>query len=85
VGIGMGLHLTAGALNHAALARNRARAAAGCWLTAAAVFVGWMLLPLIGDQLVRAEVGYAGGAGLLAALLAVLYRRSSLPATTGAG
>ena len=40
IGIGMGLHLTSGALNQAALARDRARAAAGCWLLAAVVFVG---------------------------------------------
>src|SRR4051794_24248232 len=47
VGIGMGLHLTSGALNQAALARDRARAAAACWLLAAAVFVGWMFTPAI--------------------------------------
>ncbi len=45
IGVGMGLHLTSGALNQAALARDRARAAAGCWLAAAVVFVAWMLLP----------------------------------------
>ena len=40
----MGLHLSAGALNQAALARGQAaRAAALCWLLAAAVFVGWMV------------------------------------------
>ena len=43
IGIGMGLHLTSGALNQAALARDRARAAAACWLLAAALFVAWML------------------------------------------
>ncbi len=43
IGVGMGLHLCSGALNQAALARDRARAAAGCWLLAAALFVGWML------------------------------------------
>ena len=36
IGVGMGLHLISGALNQAALARDRARAAAGCWLLAAA-------------------------------------------------
>ncbi len=35
VGVGMGLHLTSGALNQAALARDRARAAAACWVLAA--------------------------------------------------
>jgi O-antigen/teichoic acid export membrane protein len=77
IGLGMGLHLTSGALNQAALARDRARAAAGCWLLAAAVFVVWMLTPAVGDQLLRAEIGYAGATGLLALTLATLYRRGS--------
>ncbi len=45
IGLGMGMHLTSGALNQAVLARNQARTAAVCWLMAAAVFVLWMLLP----------------------------------------
>ena len=77
IGVGMGLHLTSGALNQAALARDRARAAAGCWLLAAAVFLAWMLTPAVGDQLLRAEVGYAGATAVLAAALTVLYRRGS--------
>jgi O-antigen/teichoic acid export membrane protein len=77
IGVGMGLHLTAGALNQAALARDRARAASACWLAAAALFLVWMFVPLVGDQLLRAEVGYAGAAGVLALALAVLYRRSA--------
>jgi O-antigen/teichoic acid export membrane protein len=77
IGIGMGLHLSSGALNQAALARDRARAAAGCWACAAAAFLAWMLLAPVGEQLLRAEIGYAGATGLLAALLAALYRRGS--------
>jgi O-antigen/teichoic acid export membrane protein len=77
IGVGMGLHLASGALNQAALARDRARAAAGCWLLAAVVFVAWMLLPAIGDQLLRAEIGYAGATALLTATLTVLYRRGA--------
>jgi O-antigen/teichoic acid export membrane protein len=77
IGVGMGLHLTSGALNQAALARDRARAAASCWLLAAVVFVAWMLTPAVGDQLLRAEIGYAGATALLAAALALLYRRGS--------
>jgi O-antigen/teichoic acid export membrane protein len=77
IGVGMGLHLTSGALNQAALARDRARAAAGCWLLAAALFVGWMLLPAISEQLLRAEVGYAGATALLALALTGLYRRGT--------
>jgi O-antigen/teichoic acid export membrane protein len=75
IGIGMGLHLTSGALNQAALARDRARAAAGCWACAAAAFLVWMLIAPVGEQLLRAEIGYAGATALLAGLLAALYRR----------
>jgi O-antigen/teichoic acid export membrane protein len=75
VAVGMGAHLVAGTLNQAALARDRAGAAAGAWLTAAAAFVAWMLAPVVGDELLRAEVGYAGAAGLLCALLTLVYRR----------
>jgi O-antigen/teichoic acid export membrane protein len=74
IGVGMGLHLCSGALNQAALARDRARAAACCWAFAAIVFVGWMLVPAISDQLLRAEVGYASATALLALTLTALYR-----------
>jgi O-antigen/teichoic acid export membrane protein len=74
VGIGMGLHLIAGTLNQAALARRRSGIAAGCWLAAAALFVVWTLVPVIDDQLVRVEVGYALFTGLLVVLLTGVYR-----------
>jgi len=77
IGIGMGLHLASGALNQAALARDRARAASACWLAAAVVFVIWMFTPLVSEELLRTEIGYAGSTALLAAALAVLYRRGS--------
>jgi O-antigen/teichoic acid export membrane protein len=75
VGLGMGMHLVSGTFNQAALARDRARAAGLCWLAAAAAFVGWMFLPVVSEQLLRAEVGYLGATTLLAGLLGVLYRR----------
>jgi O-antigen/teichoic acid export membrane protein len=75
IAVGMGLHLAAGTLNQAALARGRAHQAAAAWLLAAGAFVAWMLLPAVGDELTRAEVGYAGAAGLLCAMLYALYRR----------
>jgi O-antigen/teichoic acid export membrane protein len=75
IALGMGFHLCAGTLNQAALARGRDRAAAGAWLIAAAIFVAWMLAPVVDDQLVRAEVGYAGAAALLCGLLSALYAR----------
>jgi O-antigen/teichoic acid export membrane protein len=76
VGLGMGAHLAAGTLNQAALAREHAPAAAAAWLACAVGFLGWMLLPLVGDELVRAEVGYLGAAALLCGLLTIVYRRS---------
>ena len=83
VGLGMGMHLASGTLNQAALARNRARAAALCWLAAAVVFLGWMFVPAVGEQVLRAEIGYLGATTLLAGLLGVLYRRSqSAPAAS---
>jgi O-antigen/teichoic acid export membrane protein len=77
IGLGMGMHLTSGALNQAALARNQARTAAGCWIVAAVVFVVWMLLPLVTEELLRTEVGYLGATSLLALMLAVVYRRGT--------
>jgi O-antigen/teichoic acid export membrane protein len=74
VGLGMGLHLCAGTLNQAALARGRATAASAAWLGVAVAFVGWLALPLVGDELLRAELGYMGAAAALAALLGALYR-----------
>jgi O-antigen/teichoic acid export membrane protein len=74
IALGMGFHLCAGTLNQAALARGHARGAATMWLVAAAAFIVWMVLPVIDDELVRAEVGYAGAAALLCALLGSLYR-----------
>jgi O-antigen/teichoic acid export membrane protein len=77
IGVGMGLHLCSGALNQAALARDRARAAAACWLFAAALFVAWMLTPAISEQLLRAEVGYAGATAVLVLALTALYRQGT--------
>jgi O-antigen/teichoic acid export membrane protein len=84
IAIGMGLHLCAGALNQAALARGQAARAAVLWLLAAALFVGWMLLGAIANQVLRTEVGYAGAAGLLALALTALYRRGSPTASASA-
>jgi O-antigen/teichoic acid export membrane protein len=76
VGIGMGLHLVSGALNQAALARDRARVATACWGIAAAVFVVWMFVPAVEEQVLRTEIGYTGATALLVLMLGVLYRSS---------
>jgi hypothetical protein len=75
VGVGMGLHLASGALNQAALARDKARAAAGCWGLAAVLFLAWMLTPAVSEQLLRTEIGYAGATAVLALTLGMLYHR----------
>jgi O-antigen/teichoic acid export membrane protein len=74
VALGMGAHLAAGTLNQAALARDRAGAAAAAWIVTAVAFVAWMLSGAVDDALLRAEVGYLGAAALLCALLALVYR-----------
>jgi O-antigen/teichoic acid export membrane protein len=73
VALGMGLHLMAGTLNQAALARDQAGRAAAAWLVAAAAFVAWMVAPVMDDQLLRAETGYFGASALLCGLLAIVY------------
>jgi len=75
VALGMGFHLMAGTFNQAALARDDAPRAAAAWLVAAIAFVLWLVAPVVDDPLLRAEIGYAGAAGLLCGMLTSLYRR----------
>lgn len=75
VAIGMGFHLIAGTLNQAALARRRAGLAAAAWLISAALFVAWMVSPIVDDEVLRVETGYFGAAFILSGLLFALYRR----------
>jgi len=75
VAIGMGFHLIAGTLNQAALARRRAGLAAAAWLVSAALFVAWMVSPIVNDEVLRVETGYFGAAFVLSCLLFGLYRR----------
>jgi O-antigen/teichoic acid export membrane protein len=74
VGVGMGLHLTAGTLNQAALARGQAALAGIVWLGVAVLFVVWTVVPVVDDQLLRVELGYAMATGLLSVLLLAVYR-----------
>ena len=69
VGLGMGLHLTAGTLNQAALARGRAAAAAIAWSGAALLFLAWLAVSPLSDELLAVEIGYPGSAAALAAAL----------------
>ncbi len=74
VGLGMGLHLTAGTFNQAALARGRAPQAAAAWLFSAALFVVFMVSSVISSEVTRVEVGYFGASLVLCALLWLIYR-----------
>jgi O-antigen/teichoic acid export membrane protein len=73
VAAGMALYLSAGTLNQAALARGHARRASLCWLATAAAFAAWNLVSPLSDFR-TVEVGFAGAAALLCALLLALYR-----------
>jgi O-antigen/teichoic acid export membrane protein len=89
VGLGMGLHLVSGTLNQAALARGRAQWAAGAWLVAAALFVLFVALPTVSNEVTRVEVGYFGATAVLCGLLTLIYRRgpgtpASAPAAAAA-
>jgi hypothetical protein len=74
VGFGMGFHLTAGTLNQAALARDRAALAAAAWLACAALFLVWIFASPIEDQLLVVEIGYCATTALLAAALWLIER-----------
>jgi len=74
VAVGMGFHLAAGTLNQAALARGRASAAAAAWLACAVLFVGWMVLAPVDDDLARAQAGYAAATAVLCLTLWALER-----------
>jgi O-antigen/teichoic acid export membrane protein len=75
VAVGMGFYLSAATLNQAALARGKARHAAGIWLATAATFVVFLLIPGWNDRVLQVEVGYLGAAGVLCGGLYWLYRR----------
>ena len=83
VGLGMGLHLTAGTFNQAALARGRAPLSAVAWLISAALFVAFMLSDTISNPVTRVEVSYFTAALILCGLLWAVYRRGSAPAGSG--
>ena len=86
VGLGMGMHLTSGALNQAALARDRARAAAvllGSWRPACSS--RGCSRRVVANQLLRTEIGYARRRGpARARCCGALYRRGSRVAAQSA-
>ena len=62
-------------LNQACLAQGQVRRAAVRWISCAAFFIGWNFVPLVGDEFRRVEIGFALTAGVLFALLYLVYRR----------
>jgi O-antigen/teichoic acid export membrane protein len=75
VTLGMGLYLGSVTLNQACLAQGQVRRAAARWLACAAFFIGWNFVPLVSDEFRRVEIGFALTAGVLFALLYLVYRR----------
>ncbi|HET8813464.1 MAG TPA: hypothetical protein VFM51_00725, partial [Solirubrobacterales bacterium] len=74
VTLGMGLYLGSVTLNQACLAQGQVRRAAVRWISCAGFFVLWNLLPIVGDEFRRIEIGFALTAGVLFGLLYLVYR-----------
>jgi O-antigen/teichoic acid export membrane protein len=72
---GMGLYLSAVTINQACLAQGQVRRASVRWIACAAFFVAWCLVPVIGDEFRRVEIGFTLTAGALLAMLYLIYRR----------
>lgn len=77
IAAGMGIYLCAATLNQTALAARKVNQAVACWVTAATLFVVWMLLPIVEDPITRVEIGYPAAAIVLFASLFVLYEKST--------
>jgi len=74
VTLGMGLYLGSVTLNQACLAQGQVRRAAARWIACAAFFILWNFLPIVGNEFRRIEIGFALTAGVLFALLYLIYR-----------
>ena len=75
VTLGMGLYLASVTVNQACLAQGQVRRAAARWIACAAFFILWNFLPIVSDEFRRVEIGFALTAGVLFALLYLVYRR----------
>jgi O-antigen/teichoic acid export membrane protein len=74
VTLGMGLYLGSVTLNQACLAQGQVRRAAGRWIACAVLYIGWNFVPLVSNEFRRVEIGFALTAGVLFALLYLVYR-----------
>jgi O-antigen/teichoic acid export membrane protein len=72
---GMGLYLASVTVNQACIAQGQVRRASARWISCAAIFIGWCLLPIVSDTYRRVEIGFLLAAGVLLALLYYVYRR----------
>jgi O-antigen/teichoic acid export membrane protein len=75
VTLGMGLYLSSVTVNQACIAQGQVRRASLRWVACAAAFVAWNFLPIVANEFRRVEIGFALAAGLLFALLYLIYRR----------
>jgi O-antigen/teichoic acid export membrane protein len=74
VTLGMGLYLGSVTLNQACIAQGQVRRAAVRWFGCASFFILWNFLPIVSDEFRRVEIGFALTAGVLFALLYLVYR-----------
>ncbi len=74
VTLGMGLYLSSVTINQACIAQGQVRRASLRWVACASAFVGWNFLPLVSNEFRRVEIGFALAAGLLFAVLYLIYR-----------
>lgn len=72
---GMGLYLSSVTVNQACIAQGQVRRAAVRWISCALLFIGWNLVPLVGNEFRRVEFGFLLAAGVLFSLLYYVYRR----------
>jgi O-antigen/teichoic acid export membrane protein len=75
VTLGMGLYLSSVTVNQACIAQGQVRRASLRWVLCAAAFIAWNFIPLVGDENHRVEIGFTLAAGVLLALLYLVYRR----------
>jgi O-antigen/teichoic acid export membrane protein len=75
VAAGTGLYLASVTVNQACVAQGQVRRAALRWISCAALFIAWNFVPLVGNEFRRVEIGFTLAAGILFALLYLIYRQ----------
>jgi O-antigen/teichoic acid export membrane protein len=75
VTLGMGLYLCSVTINQACIAQGQVRRASLRWIACAIAFIAWNFVPLVENENHRVEIGFTLAAGILLALLYLVYRR----------